>query len=118
MENNTIELSLLDAEERDMLNAIWNIIPQQDRSQITQDDVLFVLDSMDDFLMEKGLAVEDERTQEITYLDGEVDETEQMQYIQQQIAIANRHISPVHVQLIMDAEMQYGISQGWYTEED
>ncbi|MBR1425838.1 MAG: hypothetical protein IJ609_02595 [Paludibacteraceae bacterium] len=118
MENNTIELSLLDPEEREMLNAIWSIIPEQDRLQLSQDDVLFVLDSMDDFLLDKGLAEEDERTGEITYLDGEVDETEQMQYIMDQIARARRSISAVQVQLIMDAEMQYGLSQGWYSEED
>ena len=75
--NTNIELSLLDPEEKELLNYIWNLIPEADRQGMTQADVLLVLDLMDDFLVEHGLLEEDEQAGEMTYLDGEIDETEQ-----------------------------------------
>ena len=90
MENDSIELSLLDSEERELVEYIYNAIPEQDRGNLTADDILFVLDLMDDFLEEQGLLHEDPQTGETVYLEGEVDET--------------------------DAELQYGIEHGYYEE--
>ena len=44
--NTNIEMSLLDAEEKELLNYIWNNIPEEDRQGMTQSDVLLVLDLM------------------------------------------------------------------------
>lgn len=117
MQNNTIELSLLDPEEKEMLEYIWNMIPEQDRNGMTKDDVLFVLDVMDDFLEEKGLVSYDEKTEEAIYNEGEVDETEQLEYILSAARDDHRSLSSVQVQLVMDAELQYGIEQGYYEDE-
>lgn len=117
MQNNTIELSLLDAEEKEMLSYIWNMISTEDRQGMNEDDVLFVLDTMDDYLEEKGLVTYDEKTEEAIYSDGEVDETEQMEYILQAAKSNHRTLTGVQIQLIMDAELQYGIEQGYYEDE-
>lgn len=118
MENNSIEMSLLDAEERELVEFIFSFIPAEDRRGLTPDDVLFVLDMMDDYLEEQGLLREDPQTGEMEYLDGEVDETEQLNYVLAAAQEEHRAISGVQVQLIQDAELQYGIKKGYYSEEE
>ena len=44
MANSNIELSLMDAEEKQQLEYIWNLIPVEDRQGMTEADVLMVLD--------------------------------------------------------------------------
>lgn len=117
MDNSSIELNLLDAEEKQQLEYIWNLIPEEDRRGMSKSDVLWVLDLMDDFLDEKGLLEEDDTTGEITYLEGEIDETEQLEYLYHAMKEQNRPLTRVQLQLILDGEMQYGIEQGYYEEE-
>ena len=117
MENNTIELSLMDAEERELVEYIYKAIPEADRSGLTADDILLVLDLMDDYLAEQGLLREDPKTGEVEYLDGDVDETEQLNFVLKALKEEGRAISSVQVQLIVDAELQYGIEKGYYEEE-
>lgn len=117
MQNNTIEMSLLDPEEKKMLSYIWDMIPADDRKGMTEDDVLFVLDMMDDYLEEKGLLTYDNKTEEAIYSDGDVDETEQLEYILSASKTDKRSLTSVQIQLIMDAELQYGIGQGYYEDE-
>ena len=116
MQNSTIEMSLLDPEERKMVESVWKMIPDQDRLAISEDDVLFVLDAMDDYLLSVGLANENEENGEIEYEDGEVDETEQLNFVLQAAQDDHRHLTGSQVQIIQDAEMQYGIELGWYSE--
>ena len=117
MENNTLELSLLAAEERQLVEYIYNAIPAQDKGHLTADDILLVLDLMDDYLEEQGLLREDPKTGEMEYLEGDVDETEQLNYVLEALRADGRNISSVQVQLIQDAELQFGIEHGYYTEE-
>lgn len=116
MANSNIELSLMDAEEKQQLEYIWNLIPAEDRNDMTQADVLMVLDLMDDYLVDQGLLQEDD-TDEMTYLEGEIDETEQLNYLIEQTKALGRPLSSEQLQLIMDGELQYGIEQGYYEEE-
>lgn len=116
--NANIELSLLEPEEKEMLNYIWNLIPEVDRQGMTQSDVLLVLDLMDDYLVENGLLEEDEQAGEMTYLDGEIDETEQLEYLIQATKEQGHNLTSMQIQLIMDGELQYGIEKGYYQEED
>lgn len=112
-----IELSLLDAEEKEQLDFMWNLILDEDKKGMSKSDVLLVLDLMDDFLAEKGMLEEDERTGEVTYLEGEVDETEQLEYLLNAVAEEGTPLTRVQLQLILDAEMQYGLKKGWYEED-
>lgn len=117
MENDTIEMALLEPEERELVEFIYSAIPSEDRGTLTADDILFVLDAMDDFLEEQGLVKVDEATGEMEYLDGEVDETEQLNYVLRAAKEDGRTITGVQIQLIQDAELQYGIEHGYYEEE-
>lgn len=113
--NSNIELSLLEAEEKQLLDYIWNLIPEQDRNGLTQSDVLHVLDLMDDFLLENGLL--EESSEEVVYHEGEIDETEQLEYLLAKAKEQDLCITSEQIQLIMDGELQYGIEQGYYEEE-
>ena len=117
MENNSIEMALLEPEEREMVAYIYDAIPAEDRGNMSADDILLVLDLMDDYLEEKGLLKEDPATGEMEYQEGEVDETEQLNYVLAGIQEEGRHITGVQVQLIQDAELQYGMEHGYYSEE-
>ena len=117
MENNSIELALLEPEERELVEFIYKAIPAEDRGTLSADDILFVLDLMDDYLEEQGLVREDPQTGEMEYLEGDVDETEQLNYVLAAVKEDGRAISSVQIQLIQDAELQFGIEHGYYTEE-
>ena len=114
-----LELNLLSSEEKELLEYIWNLIPAQDKESLTKADVQLVLDLMDDYFEEKGLLEVDEQTGEVTYLDGEVDENDQLEYLLRTAKERyDRTLSGEQVQLVLDGEMQYGIEQGYYEEED
>lgn len=117
MENNSIEMALLEPEERELVAFIYNAIPAEDRGELTADDILLVLDMMDDYLEEQGLLREDPQTGEMEYLEGDVDETEQLNYVLAGVKEEGRPISAVQIQLIQDAELQYGIEKGYYEED-
>ena len=113
----TMELALMEPEERELVAFILNAIPAEDRGELTADDVLLVLDLMDDYLEEQGLLQEDPQTGEMEYLDGEVDETEQLQYVLEAAKEDKRAITGVQIQLIQDVELQFGIEKGYYSED-
>lgn len=117
MEKNTIETALMDPEEREQVEFMLNVIPAEDRKGITEDDVIFVLDMMDEYLEEVGLLEYDEKTEEVIYLDGEVDETEQLEYVLNECLNDERSLTSAQIQIIMDAEQQWGIHVGYYDEE-
>ena len=117
MEKNSIELALLEPEEQKLVEFIYQMIPAEDKKGLTPDDILLVLDLMDDYLEEQGLLKEDPKTGEMEYLEGDVDETEQLNYVLAAVKDEGRAISSVQIQLIQDAELQYGIENGYYSEE-
>ena len=123
--NESIEMALMEPEEREMVEYIMKMINDENGDaslngengeKLTADDVLFVLDMTDDYLEEKGLLREDPKTGEMEYLEGDVDETEQLDYILRAVREEGRSITSVQVQLIQDAELQYGIEKGYYEE--
>lgn len=123
--NESIEMALMEPEEREMVEYIMKMINDENGDaslnggngeKLSADDVLFVLDMMDDYLEEKGLLREDPKTGEMEYLEGDVDETEQLDYILRAVREEGRSITSVQVQLIQDAELQYGIEKGYYEE--
>lgn len=113
-----MEEVLMSAEEREQVEFILNLIPAEDRAGLNENDVLFILDAEDDFLESQGLTQVDKESGEVTYLDGEVDETAELEFVREAVRKAGRQLSDVQIQLIMDGELQYGIKQGWYEEED
>jgi len=117
MANESMEMALMEPEERELVAFILNAIPAEDRGELTADDVLLVLDLMDDYLEEQGLLKEDPQTGEMEYMEGDVDETEQLNYVLNAVREEGRPISAVQIQLIQDAELQFGIEKGYYSED-
>jgi len=118
MENNSIELSMMDAAEREQVEFIWNLIPECDRNGMTKTDILDVLDALDDYLEYKGLLIVDEDSGEAEYLDGDIDEIEQLIYIVKELQDRGSKLNSEQIQLILDGELQYGLANGYYAEED
>ena len=110
-------MALLDPEERELVEFVYKMIPESDRGTLTADDILLVLDLMDDYLEQEGLLREDPKTGEMEYLEGDVDETEQLNYVLAAMKEEGRPISGVQIQLIQDAELQFGIQKGYYSED-
>jgi len=118
MSNYSPETALMDLEVKELVQYILNLIPQEDRQGIDEASVLFVLDMMDDFLEEKGLLEYDDKTDEVIYLDGDVDETEQLEYILKKAKELHFALTSMQIQLIMDGEKEYGIEHGYYEDID
>ncbi len=119
MENNSIELSLLDPEEREQIDYIWNLIPAEDRKGMNQKRCAFGIGRHGRLSgRKKGLLQYDEQTGEAEYMDGEVDETEQLDYVLKAAKAQGSTITGVQIQLVMDGELQYGIEQGYYEDEE
>ena len=76
----TPEEQIMSEDERQQVDFMWNLIPEQDRQGMDKSDILFVLDALDDYLEEVGLLSVAEDG-EVTYLDGDIDETEQLAYV-------------------------------------
>lgn len=113
-----LESTIIDDQERELLDYIIRTIPADDLYGLTEDDILYVLDVMDDYLVMKGIATEDEENEEMEYKEGYVDETEQLHYVLEQAKLDKVPVTSVQVQLIQDAEFQYGVENGFYSEED
>ena len=107
----------MEPEEQELVKFIYNFIPAEDLGGLTADDILLVLDLMDDYLEDQSLVRENPETGEMEYLDGEVDETEQLNYVLAAVQEEGLPITGTQIQLIQDAELQYGIEHGYYTEE-
>ena len=111
------EEQIMSSEEREQVEFMWNLIPEQDRVGMTQSDILYVLDVMDDYLEEQGLVDVDDVSGEVTYKEGDIDEIEQLEYIREAVKADKRHLTDIQIQLIVDAEMQYGLEKGYYEED-
>lgn len=113
-----LESSIIDDQERELLDYIIRTVPAEDLYGLTEDDILYVLDVMDDYLIMKGLATENEDSGDIEYNEGMVDETEQLQYVLDQAKQDKVPVTGIQVQLIQDAEYQYGVENGFYSEDE
>ncbi|MBO4361687.1 MAG: hypothetical protein J5823_02765 [Paludibacteraceae bacterium] len=113
-----LESTIVDDQERELLDYIIRTVPAEDLYGLTEDDILYVLDVMDDYLIMKGLASENEEEGDIEYSEGYVDETEQLQYILEQAKADKVPVTSVQVQLIQDAEYRYGVENGFYSEDE
>ena len=105
----------MDDQERELLDYIIRTVPAEDLYPLTEDDILYVLDVMDDYLVKVGLAEENAEEEDIEYKDGYV---EQLQYVLEQAKADQVPVTSVQVQLIQDAEFQYGVENGFYSEDD
>ncbi len=91
---------------------ILNLIPEQDREGITEDDIQYVLDVIYDFYESEGLLDENVAS------DGYVDETAELEFIRRAAKRDGINLNDEQIQLILDGEFEYGKQIGIYDEDD
>ncbi len=91
---------------------IWDFIPEEDRKDLTEDDIVYVLDVIDEFYESEGLLDEDDTTAE-----GSIDEEKMYNFVLKAAKKDKMNISTEALQLILEGEYEYGVSIGIYEEE-
>ena len=109
---NNLDIDLEEVNDKECIDFILNHVPEQDRKNLTSDNIQFVLDSIYDFYEANGLIDED------TASDGFVDEIAELDFVREACRKEGVQLSDEELQLILDGELQYGISIGIYEEDD
>ncbi len=92
---------------------IMDFIPEEDRKNLTEDDIVYVLDVIDEFYESEGLLSEDETAEEAS-----IDEEKMYNYVLKAAKKDQINITTEQLQLILEGEYEYGVSIGIYEEED
>ncbi|MDR3653221.1 MAG: hypothetical protein P4L34_09660 [Paludibacter sp.] len=108
----TKEDDLLVYDEDDAVKFILNSIPEDSKKRIDEDKIEYVLDVVYDFYDENGL-IDEDSTEEAS-----IDEEEMFKFILKSSKKDKIKLSEDDIQLILDAEYEYGKSLGIYKEED
>lgn len=106
------EDDLLVYDEDDAVKFILNFIPKEAKKRIDEDKIEYVLDVVYEFYDENGL-IEEDSTEEAS-----IDEEEMFKFILKNSRKNKIKLSEDDIQLILDAEYEYGKSLGIYKEED
>ncbi len=99
-------------DEQEAVRYILEHIPEQDKQNLTEDTIGDVLDFVDDFYEQNDLYDEETETAE----DGEVDESDLLQFVLDKVEEENLPLTYEQVQLILTFEFEYGCSIGVYEE--
>lgn len=108
----TQEDDLLVYDEDEAVKFILNYIPAEDKKQITEEKIEYVLDVVYEFYDENGLIDEDSTD------DASIDEEEMFKFILKCAKKDKIEMTEDEIQLILDGEYEYGKSLGIYTEEE
>lgn len=109
MNKNNEELEFDDSEA---IKFIMNLIPEEDKTTLTEDDIQYVLDVIYDFYEDEGLVDED------TAEEASIDEEKLFNYVKKAAQKDGIKLTDETIQLILDGEYAYGLSIGIYEEED
>lgn len=109
MNKNNEELEFDDSEA---IKFIMNLIPEEDKTTLTEDDIQYVLDVIYDFYEDEGLVDED------TAEEASIDEEKLFNYVKKAAQKDGIKLTDETIQLILDGEYEYGLSIGIYEEED
>lgn len=101
-------------DESEAIQFILDFIPEEDRGELTDDDIQYVLDVIDEFYEQEGFY--DEETEVAD--EALIDEEKMFEFVKKAIKKDNMNISDVQLQLIIESEYEYGVSTGIYTDED
>ncbi len=91
---------------------ILDFIPEEDRKNLTEDDIVYVLDVIDEFYESEGLLSEDETAEEAS-----IDEEKMYNFVLKAAKKDNVEITTEQLQLILEGEFAYGVEIGIYSEE-
>jgi hypothetical protein len=98
-------------DEEDAIRFILDFIPEEDKKDLTEDDVQYVLDVIYDYYEKEGLIDED------TAEEASIDEEKMFDFVQKAVKKDKMHISDEQIQLILEGEFEYGVKIGIYEEE-
>ncbi len=92
---------------------IMEFIPEEDRKGLTDDDIVYVLDVIDEYYESEGLLNEDETAEEAS-----IDEEKMYNFVLKAAKKDKVELSTEQLQLILEGEYEYGVSIGIYAEEE
>lgn len=99
-------------DDEECIKFILDLIPAEDRGDMTEDDVQYVLDVIYEFYESEGLIDEEIAS------DGLVDETRELEFIRKAAKKDGVKLTDEQIQLIVDGEFQYGLEKGFYEEDE
>lgn len=111
MNNNNNEELVFD--ESEAIRFILDFIPEEDKQNLTEDDIQYVLDVIYDYYESEGLIEEDNETTD----EASIDEEKMFEYVRKAVKKDKMQISDEQIQLILEGEFEYGVSIGIYEEE-
>lgn len=99
-------------DDEECIKFILDLIPAEDRGDMTEDDIQYVLDVIYEFYESEGLIDEEIAS------DGLVDETRELEFIRKAAKKDGVKLTDEQIQLIVDGEFQYGLEKGFYEEDE
>ena len=100
-------------DDQECIDFILNLIPAEDRGNMTEDDIQYVLDVIYEYYDQAGLIDEDD-----TASEGVIDENEEFEFVKKAVKKDGIQLTDQQIQLILDGEFEYGLEKGIYEEED
>lgn len=99
-------------DESEAIRFILDFIPEEDKKNLTDDDVQYVLDVIYEYYEENGLIEDDETADEAS-----IDEEQMFEFVKKAVKKDKMQISDEQIQLILEGEFEYGVSIGIYEAE-
>ncbi len=100
-------------DEEAAVKFILDFIPEENRKDLTEDEILYILDVIDDYYESEGLLSEDE-----TAAEASIDEEKMYNFVLKAVQKDKMNISTEQIQLILEGEYEYGVKLGIYEEEE
>ena len=100
-------------DDQECIDFILNLIPAEDRGNMTEDDIQYVLDVIFEYYDQAGLIDEDD-----TASEGVIDENEEFEFVKKAVKKDGIQLTDQQIQLILDGEFEYGLEKGIYEEDE
>ena len=100
-------------DDQECIDFILNLIPEEDRGNMTEDDIQYVLDVIFEYYDQAGLIDEDD-----TASEGVIDENEEFEFVKKAARKDGIQLTDQQIQLILDGEFEYGLEKGIYEEDE
>ena len=100
-------------DDQECIDFILNLIPEEDRGNMTEDDIHYVLDVIFEYYDQAGLIDEDD-----TASEGVIDENEEFEFVKKAVKKDGIQLTDQQIQLILDGEFEYGLEKGIYEEDE
>lgn len=109
------EKDIIEFDDNDAIEFIMNQLTDEERARITEDDVQYVLDLINDYYCDQNFYDDDKEVVE----EAEVAEDDMLQYIMAALKKDKDFtLSEEDVALILDQEFAFGLKIGIYSEEE